>query len=260
MIEPARLASISLRATACAMKKAARTLSEKIASKSWTLPSISRARRFMPALLTSTSNGTALSIAVRTAARSVTSSVSASAWSPRARIAAATASISSRVRAASVTCAPACASAEAAASPMPRPPPVTSARLPSSRNEGVLARSISLSALTRRSLGCLRVGDVAAAVAAHPHVGLLGVRREAFEDAQPRAIFADPRRGLVGEHLLIGAGLEELADPQAAGIARRLPGRQRVVGADHLVAIGDVGARPQEQRAVVLHVGEEVVV
>src|SRR6185436_16269212 len=35
------------------------------------------------------------------------------------------------------------ASAEAAASPMPRPPPVTSARRPSRREEGVLARSIS---------------------------------------------------------------------------------------------------------------------
>src|SRR5262249_319306 len=66
---------------------------------------------------------------------------SASALSPRATIASAAASISLRVRAASVTCAPACASADAAVSPMPRPPPVTSARLPSRRNEAVLARS-----------------------------------------------------------------------------------------------------------------------
>src|ERR1051325_11706693 len=73
---------------------------------------------------------------------SVTSRVSASAFSPRARIAAAASSISDLVRAASVTGAPAAASAEAAARPMPRPPPVTSARLPSRRNEGVLARSI----------------------------------------------------------------------------------------------------------------------
>src|SRR3954468_17332132 len=73
---------------------------------------------------------------------SVTSSTSASAFSPRARIAAAASSISALVRAASVTCAPAAANAEAAASPMPRPPPVTSARLPSRRNDGVLARSI----------------------------------------------------------------------------------------------------------------------
>src|SRR5882757_4059775 len=70
----------------------------------------------------------------------VTSSTRAAAVSPRARIADAAASISARVRAASVTCAPAAASADAAASPMTRPPPVTSARLPSRRNEGVLAR------------------------------------------------------------------------------------------------------------------------
>ena len=69
------------------------------------------------------------------ASMSVTSSTSASAFSPRARIAAAASSISFLVRAASVTCAPAAASADAAASPMPRPPPVTSARLPSRRNE-----------------------------------------------------------------------------------------------------------------------------
>jgi hypothetical protein len=55
-----------------------------------------------------------------------------------------------RLRArASVTCAPACASAEAAASPIPRPPPVTSARRPSRRKEGVLARSIECALLMR---------------------------------------------------------------------------------------------------------------
>src|SRR6516225_1333286 len=125
MIEPPRLASIRRRATACAMKKAARTLSAKMTSKSSTLTSISAAGRLVPALLTRTSNGCAAMIARRTASRSVTSSWSASALSPRATIACAAASISSRVRAASVTCAPACASADAAASPMPRPPPVT---------------------------------------------------------------------------------------------------------------------------------------
>ena len=43
----------------------------------------------------------------------------------------------SSVRATRVTVAPASASAAAAASPIPRPAPVTSARRPSSRNEGV---------------------------------------------------------------------------------------------------------------------------
>src|SRR5262247_3843079 len=96
----------------------------------------------------------------------------------------AAASISLRVRAASVTCAPACASADAAASPMPRPPPVTSARLPSRRNDGVAASSTVMIASSDPSLGRLGVADVAAAVAAHPDIGLLGVGIEAFEDAQ----------------------------------------------------------------------------
>src|SRR5262249_52826013 len=91
------------------------------------------------------------------------------------------------------------------------------------------------------------------------HIGLLRVGIEALEDAQPRAVLADQRGSLVREHLLIGAGLEELPHPQAAGVARGLPGRKRVVGSDHLVAIGDVGAGTEKQRAVVLHVVQEVV-
>src|SRR3546814_6093965 len=39
----------------------------------------------------------------------------------------------------------------------------------------------------------------------------------------------------------------------------RLLRRQRVVGADDLVAIADIGARPQEQRAVIGHMGQEVI-
>src|SRR5207342_704480 len=102
---------------------------------------------------------------------------------PRARIAAAASSISVLVRAASVTCAPAAASADAAASPMPRPPPVTSARLPSRRKEGVLVRSMEGTGVTERSLRCLGVGHVAAAVAAHAHIGLFGMGGEALENA-----------------------------------------------------------------------------
>jgi hypothetical protein len=105
----------------------------------------------------------------------------------------------------------------------------------------------------------LGIRHVAAAVAAHAHIGLLGMGGEALENAQPRAILADQRRRFVGEHLLVGAGLEEFSHPQAAGVARGLFGRQRVVRPDHLVAVGDVGARPQKQRAVILHVGEEII-
>src|SRR5271165_913201 len=216
MIEPGREASIRRRATACATKKAARRLRETMASKSATVTSTKGAGRFIPALLTRMSKGAASAMAARTAAISVTSSGMAAAASPRARIAAAAASISVCVRAASVTWAPACASADAAASPMPRPPPVTSARLPSRRNDGAPVSSIGAAALMLplpRSLRRLGIGDVAAAVAAHAHIGLLGMGEEALENAQPRAIFPDQGGGFVGEHLLIGAGLEELADP-----------------------------------------------
>src|SRR5262249_21924747 len=130
---------------------------------------------------------------------------------------------------------------------MPRPAPVTSARLPSRRNDGVSGRSIrTLSCHCERSeaiqgqqaprsrlLDCFvatllaraalrsgrRVADVAAAVAAHAHVRLLGMAEEAFQHAQPRAVFADLCTCFVGKHLLIGAGLQKLADPKAAGIA-----------------------------------------
>src|SRR6202048_3018819 len=293
-----------------------------MASKSSTLTSTSMAGRLMPALLTRMSNGSAAATAACAAEISVTARVMAPARSPRLRMACAAASISAVVRAASVTCAPACASAEAAASPMPRPPPVTSARLPSSRNDGVFVSSIEPAPLifTARfgevrsavphvrsapsprsygervgvrggglldwfaphplplpapragggsdrvcrpvcasSLSRLGIGDVAAAVTPHAHIGLLGVSEETFEHAQPGAIFADQRGSLVGEHLLVGARLEEFADPEAAGVARRFFGRQGVVGPDHLVAVGDVRAGAEKERAVVAHVRQKII-
>ena len=59
------------------------------------------------------------------------------------------------------------------------------------------------------------------AVAAHADVRLLLVAGEALERAQARAILADQRARLVVEDPLVGAGLEELADPEAPGVARR---------------------------------------
>ena len=82
------------------------------------------------------------------------------------------------------------------------------------------------------------------------------------------ALVADVRRQLVRRHPLdlahpghdrgdlaarrfreplIGHRLDELADPQPAGVARSTAGRQRVVGADALVAIGDGAFLAQEQ-------------
>src|SRR5262249_10270946 len=80
---------------------------------------------------------------------------------------------------------------------------------------------------------------------------------EALQHAKPRTIFADHGAGLVGQHFLVGAGLHELANPQAPGVPRRFFRRQCVIGTDHLVAISDVRARSEEQRAIVLHAIEE---
>src|ERR1700730_10416971 len=93
---------------------------------------------------------------------------------------------------------------------------------------------------------------ILAAVAAHPQVGLLLVAPEAFDGAEAAAVLADHGAGLGGLDLLVGAGLQELADPETAGVARRPLGRQRVVGADDLVAIGDGGLGSEEEGAVVL--------
>nr|GFC74681.1 hypothetical protein [Tanacetum cinerariifolium] len=103
------------------------------------------------------------------------------------------------------------------------------------------------------------VRHVLMAIATHADVGLLAMPGEAFQGAQARAVLTDHRGGFVGGDLLIGAGLDEFADPQTAGVSRRFLGRQGVVGTDHLVAERDVGARPQEQRAEVAHVFEEEV-
>src|SRR4051794_21873692 len=234
MIEPVRLAASMRFTTACAAKKAARTLRPNTTSKSSTETSSKPLGRLVPALLTKMSKGSAASIAAAKPARSVTSTASASALPPLARIALAASPISPDERAASVTLAPASAKACAAASPMPRPAPVTSARLPSSRNEG----SRPDAGIAIGLLGRGRVGDVAAAVAAHADIGLLGMAGKTLEHAKARAVLAYHRRGLVRQHLLVGDGLEELADPEPTRVARRLLGRQRVVRADDLVAKG----------------------
>ena len=96
------------------------------------------------------------------------------------------------------------------------------------------------------------LGHVFPPVAADAQVGLLLVSPEAFDRAEAAAVFADQRAGLGGPDLLVGAGLQELADPEAAGVTRRAPGRQRVVGADHFVAVGNVGLGAEKEGAVVL--------
>src|SRR6516225_9296051 len=101
--------------------------------------------------------------------------------------------------------------------------------------------------------------SIALAKAAHANIGLLLVAREVLERAQPGAHFADLDRSFVGEDALVAVRLDELADPQPARVAPRAHGRQRMVRADYLVAIGDVGAMAEEERAVVRHALQEPV-
>src|SRR4051795_8118791 len=82
---------------------------------------------------------------------------------------------------------------------------------------------------------------VLAAIATDAQVGLFLMAPEAFDRAEPAAIFADHRARLRSLYFLVGAGFQELADPEPSSVAGRALGRQRVIGADHLVAVGHVG-------------------
>src|SRR5919202_3027347 len=95
-------------------------------------------------------------------------------------------------------------------------------------------------------------------VASHAQIALCLVGHKAFKLAEPRAVLPDQCAGLGRSHLLIGHRLEEFADPQAACVARRATGRQRMVGADHFVAIGDVCFFAEEERTIIHHVLEKV--
>src|ERR1019366_10765272 len=90
-----------------------------------------------------------------------------------------------------------------------------------------------------------RASDILNAVPAHAQIRLLLMAGEVLESAEARTVFADQCRGLIGEHALIGAGLDKLADPQSAGVARGFHGGQRVVGADHFIPVRNVGAVAQ---------------
>src|ERR1700738_2536995 len=95
--------------------------------------------------------------------------------------------------------------------------------------------------LTHRSVGrdrlCSRaVCDIAVAVAANADIRLLTVADEALERTESRAVLADFSGRLVGHDLLVGTGLEELPDPQAAGVTGSLSSGQSVVRTDHFVS------------------------
>src|ERR1700758_91079 len=92
-----------------------------------------------------------------------------------------------------------------------RAPSPSPSRGPCER-DSCLRRSLCRSPQGAVSGGRARSG-IASAISAHAYVGLLGVSVEALEHAEPRTIFADHRTRFIGQHFLIGAGLQELADP-----------------------------------------------
>lgn len=190
MRDPGLPAAISPRATAWVAKKAPRMFRPTTASKSFAVVCVAGAWRASPALLTSTSKGPSLSTALAVAATSVTSIASASALKPSvssARTASASLSID---RADKTTCAPCSANATAQPSPMPEEAPVTRARRPSSRNEGVRG-SFIWATFVRPSLGSFMIrrrcaiGHVAAAITPHADIGLFSMTDEPFEHAEP---------------------------------------------------------------------------
>ena len=81
-----------------------------------------------------------------------------------------------------------------------------------------------------------------------------------FKHTKPRAIGTDHRRCLIRGDFLIAVCFQKLANPQPACIPACLFCWQRVVGADHLVAIGHICACAKEQRTVTGHVFKEPVI
>ena len=128
-------------------------------------------------------------------------------------------------------------SATAIAAPIPRLAPATSTHAPRQR---LVARAAP--PRHRAAPGC---GEALEPVRGGQRVALHvlggGDRRHRGRDAA-RALLGQP---------LVGAGLEELADPEPAGVARGAQGREDVVGADRLVAVGDrrLGRRGRASRS-----------
>src|SRR4051812_16833090 len=79
---------------------------------------------------------------------------------------------------------------------------------------------------------------------------------EVLDPALSRADLSDRRARLLVA-LLVGDGLEKLADPETARVPRRAGGRKDVIRADRLVAVRDGRSLAEEQRAVVAHPVEE---
>ena len=79
-------------------------------------------------------------------------------------------------------------------------------------------RAASMKPMARVSLAqnTLHLGWPVPAIAPHADVGLLGVTVKPVEHAKVRAMLTHHRACFVGQHFLIGAGLQEVADLDAA--------------------------------------------
>ncbi len=107
--------------------------------------------------------------------------------------------------------------------------------------------------LSRRAHGGRRPGQVRAGVLGGAYVAGAGVSLEELDARGAAAQLAEAgARSHVGD-LLVGDGAQVLPHPETPGVARGAARGEHVVGADHLVAVGDAGALAEEQRAVVVH-------
>ena len=219
-------------ATACARKNPARTLSANRRSNVSSRTSRNGSGWLAPALTTSTSSAPARAATARAWPASVRSATATSACAPcardrRPRRARGRPRCARRARPAA---APSAANADgdrradaAAGAGDEHGAPGRLGR------GGALGPAVPASARSSR-----RLGEALETVRRRERVALhvLGASAIAATAGATRA------RALLGEPL-VGAGLEELADPQPAGVARGAQGREDVVGADRLVAVGD---------------------
>ena len=97
-----------------------------------------------------------------------------------------------------------------------------------------------------KSLGL--IGCRCVTVYAHPSRDRVG--EHVLQNALPLRYFSSSNARLL-RHLLISARLQELPDPDTAGVPSSSACRQNVIGPDRLVAISDRGLFSDKERAII---------